>query len=100
MTGGQAAPSAPQDGRRTWTSVEPVARDVSVAVGEFDTASATGGGGVGASTGRRPGADGPPPGRTAWVLAASAHGEHRLRPPPYPTLPLPLPPSRGGGHGS
>jgi hypothetical protein len=29
------------DGRRTWTSVEPVARDVSVAVGEFDTTTAT-----------------------------------------------------------
>ena len=33
MTGARAEPSAPQDGRRTWTSTEPVARDVGVAAG-------------------------------------------------------------------
>jgi hypothetical protein len=35
MTGDQAEPSAPSGGRRTWTSAEPAARDVAVAVGEF-----------------------------------------------------------------
>ncbi|SDX53045.1 Peptidase family M1 [Modestobacter sp. DSM 44400] len=38
MTGDQAEPSAPRDGRRTWTSSEPAARDVSVAAGDFTTA--------------------------------------------------------------
>ena len=37
MTGAQRPPSAPRDGRRSWTSTEPVARDVSVAVGEVTT---------------------------------------------------------------
>ena len=35
MTGDQAEPSPAGDGRRTWTSAEPVARDVAVAVGGF-----------------------------------------------------------------
>ncbi len=35
MTGEQAEPSKPAGGRRTWTSTEPVARDVAVAVGDF-----------------------------------------------------------------
>ena len=35
MTGDQAEPSPPRDGRRSWRSIEPVARDVAVAVGEF-----------------------------------------------------------------
>ena len=37
MTGDQDEPSGPADGRRTWTSAEPVARDVAVAVGDFAT---------------------------------------------------------------
>jgi hypothetical protein len=40
MTGDQAEPSEAVDGRRTWTSTEPVARDVAVAAGEFDVAEA------------------------------------------------------------
>ncbi len=49
----------PGVGRRTWTSVEPVARDVSVAVGEFTTASATTTDGIEVTTGVLPGADVP-----------------------------------------
>jgi aminopeptidase N len=40
MTGDQAEPSGAAGGRRTWTSAEPAARDVAVAVGEFDVAEA------------------------------------------------------------
>jgi hypothetical protein len=97
MTGDQAAPSAPQDGRRTWTSVEPVARDVSVAVGEFDTASATGGSGVEVTTGVLPGADVPARELTTWTLAAIDQLEARFGPFPYATLTVPLLPIRGGG---
>ena len=97
MTGDQAAPSAPQDGRRTWTSVEPVARDVSVAVGEFDTASATSGGGVEVTTGVLPGADVPARELTAWTLAAIDQLEARFGPFPYATLTVPLLPIEGGG---
>ncbi|SDL65368.1 Peptidase family M1 [Geodermatophilus siccatus] len=97
MTGDQAAPAAPQDGRRTWTSVEPVARDVSVAVGEFDTASATGGGGVEVTTGVLPGADVPARELTAWTLAAIDQLETRFGPFPYATLTVPLLPIEGGG---
>ena len=97
MTGDQAAPSAPQDGRRTWTSVEPVARDVSVAVGEFDTASATGGSGVEVTTGVLPGADVPARELTTWTLTAIDQLEARFGPFPYATLTVPLLPVRGGG---
>lgn len=44
MTGDQDGPSAPSGGRRTWTSAEPVARDVAVAVGEFTTTERDAGG--------------------------------------------------------
>jgi hypothetical protein len=97
MTGDQAAPSAPQDGRRTWTSVEPVARDVSVAVGEFDTASATGGSGVEVTTGVLPGADVPARELTTWTLTAIDQLEARFGPFPYATLTVSLLPIRGGG---
>jgi hypothetical protein len=40
MTGDQAEPSAAAEGRRTWTSTEPVARDVAVSVGEFEVVEA------------------------------------------------------------
>ncbi len=40
MTGDQAGPSEPADGRRTWTSAEPAARDIAVAAGEFDVVEA------------------------------------------------------------
>jgi Peptidase family M1 domain len=97
MTGDQAEPSAPRDGRRTWTSVEPVARDVSVAVGGFDTASATSEGGVEVTTGVLPGADVPARELTAWTLAAIDELAARFGPFPYATLTVPLLPVDGGG---
>ena len=46
MTGDQGDPSEPADARRTWTSTEPVARDVAVAVGDFTTTQRQTGDGV------------------------------------------------------
>jgi hypothetical protein len=97
MTGDQAEPSAPLDGRRTWTSVEPVARDVSVAVGEFTTAHATSAGGVEVTTGVLPGADVAARELTEWTLAAIDDLQARFGPFPYATLTVPLLPDEGGG---
>jgi hypothetical protein len=97
MTGDQAEPSPPQDGRRTWTSVEPVARDVSVAAGEFTTASATTTDGIEVTTGVLPGADVPARELTGWTLAAIDQLEERFGPFPYATLTVPLLPVEGGG---
>jgi hypothetical protein len=97
MTGDQAEPSAPEDDRRTWTSVEPVARDVSVAVGEFTTASATSADGVEVTTGVLPGADVAARELTGWTLAAIDDLEARFGPFPYATLTVPLLPDEGGG---
>ena len=97
MTGDQAEPSAPLNGRRTWTSVEPVARDVSVAVGEFTTASATSAGGVEVTTGVLPGADVPAGELAGWTLTAIDELEARFGPFPYATLTVPLLRDRGGG---
>ena len=57
MTGARAEPSAPRDGRRTWTSTEPVARDVGVAAGLFTTADATTPDGVEVTAGVLPGSE-------------------------------------------
>ncbi|MGY1661258.1 M1 family aminopeptidase [Geodermatophilus sp. SYSU D00705] len=97
MTGDQEPPTAVQDGRRTWISSEPVARDVSVAAGEFTTASTTTPGGVEVTTGVLPGAP-----LTADVLAdrtVTAIGdlEERFGAFPYRTLTVPLLPDYGGG---
>jgi hypothetical protein len=97
MTGDQAAPSPPVDGRRTWTSVEPVARDVSVAVGEFDTTTATSPGGVEVTAGVLPGAEVSAPELAEWTLEAIEELEGRFGPFPYSTLTVPLLPDEGGG---
>jgi hypothetical protein len=57
MTGDQEDPSEPADGRRTWTSAEPVARDVAVAVGDFTTTQRQTEGGVPVTVGSLDGAD-------------------------------------------
>ena len=57
MTGDQQEPTPAEGGRRTWTSTEPVARDVSVAVGRFTTEERTSDSGVRVTTGVLPGAD-------------------------------------------
>jgi hypothetical protein len=97
MTGDQAEPSAPRAGRRTWTSVEPVARDVSVAVGEFSTAGATSAGGTEVTAGVPPGAELPARELAGWTVAAIDALEARFGPFPYATLTVPLLPDEGGG---
>ena len=97
MTGDQAGPSPPVGGRRTWTSAEPVARDVSVAVGEFGTATATTPGGVEVTVGVLPGAEVSAPELAGWTLEAIAGLEERFGPFPYATLTVPLLPGEGGG---
>jgi hypothetical protein len=97
MTGAQAAPSAVRDGRRTWTSAEPAARDVSVAAGAFATATVTSPGGVRVTTGVLPGAELPADRLGQWVVAAIADLERYFGPFPYRTLTVPLLPDYGGG---
>ena len=75
MTGDQDPPSKPSGGRRTWTSEEPVARDVSVAVGEFTTTERTTPGGVRVTAGVLPGAELPADQLADWTVA----GDRRPR---------------------
>ncbi|MDT0274910.1 M1 family aminopeptidase [Blastococcus goldschmidtiae] len=98
MTGAQAEPTA-VDGeeRRIWTSTEPVARDVSVAVGRFTTAEATTPGGVRVTAGALPEAE-PTAGELAdATVEAIADLEEFLGPFPYETLTVPQLPDYGGG---
>ncbi|WP_338105107.1 M1 family aminopeptidase [Modestobacter muralis] len=96
MTGDQAEPTRERDGRRTWTSHEPVARDVSVAVGAFTTAE-TDVDGVRVTTGVLPGA-GRDPARLARETAAAIEAlTARFGPFPYATLTVPWLPDLGGG---
>ena len=97
MTGDQDPPSKPSGGRRTWTSVEPVARDVSVAVGEFTTSERTTPGGVRVTTGVLPDSELPADQLADWTVEAIAALEQRLGPFPYRTLTVPLLPDYGGG---
>jgi hypothetical protein len=98
MTGDQQPPSEPLDGRRTWTSREPVARDVSVAVGEFTTAG-TEVDGVRVTTGVLP-ADGGE-GEAGELAEDTAEAIEaltaRLGPFPYATVTVPLLGEYGGG---
>jgi hypothetical protein len=97
MTGDQTEPSAPEDGRRTWTSSEPVARDVSIAVGEFSTAEATTPGGTRVTVGVLPDPE-LPAGRLAeWTVAAVSDLEERFGAFPYGTLSVALLADYGGG---
>ena len=98
MTGDQQSPSEPRDGRRSWTSREPVARDVSVAVGEFATAGVDAEG-VRVTTGVLPGDGGADAAEqlaedTAEAIRALTA---RLGPFPYATLTVPLLGEYGGG---
>ncbi len=85
MTGDQAQPSAPRNGRRTWTSVEPVARDVAVAAGRFTVEEGTAGDGVRVVTGSL---EGRPDAATLLeeTVAAVEELEDLLGPFPYGTL--------------
>jgi hypothetical protein len=97
MTGDQEPPSTPSGGRRTWTSEEPVARDVSVAVGDFTVAERTTPDGVRVTAGVLPGAELPSDRLAEWTVAAIADLEQRLGPFPYGTLSVALLPDYGGG---
>jgi aminopeptidase N len=102
MTGAQRPPSSARDGRRTWTSTEPVARDVSVAVGEFTTAQREVGG-VRVTTGVLPdgagygaGEEGARQLADATVAAIEALSA-RFGPFPYGTLTVPMVGEYAGG---
>jgi hypothetical protein len=97
MTGDQKPPSAPEGGRRTWTSTEPVARDVSVVAGDFTTEERTTPDGVRVTVGVLP------EGRLSldrladWTVQAITDLEARFGAFPYRTLTVPLLPDYGGG---
>ena len=97
LTGAPAEPSAPRDGRRTWTSSEPVARDVAVAAGDFTVAEGTTPGGVRVRTGVLPGAELSPDDLLAGTVESITALEAFLGPFPYETLAVALLPDYGGG---
>ncbi|HEY0127261.1 MAG TPA: M1 family aminopeptidase, partial [Blastococcus sp.] len=97
MTGAQAEPTAPSGGRRTWTSEEPVARDVGVAAGPFTTTEAVTPGGTRVTTGVLPGSEVPGDVLSAWTVEAIGDLEEFLGPFPYATLSVALLPDLGGG---
>jgi hypothetical protein len=97
MTGAQEEPSGAEDGRRTWTSREPVARDVSVAAGPFRTATLTTTGGVEVTTGVLADADVGPGELADWTDEAVTDLTTRFGAFPYATLTVPLLPAEGGG---
>jgi hypothetical protein len=97
MTGAQDEPSRAADGRRTWTSHEPVARDVSVAAGEFRTATLTSPGGVEITTGVLPGSATGPGELADWTSEDVTQLADRFGAFPYDTLTVPLLPDDGGG---
>jgi hypothetical protein len=97
MTGDQEPPSSAQDGRRTWTSTEPVARDVSVVVGDFTTQERTTPDGVLVTVGVLPGGDLELSQLADWTVQAIADLESRFGVFPYRTLTVPLLPDYGGG---
>ena len=97
MTGAQADPSPVRDGRRTWTSAEPVARDVAVAAGLFTTAESTTPDGVRVTTGVLPGSEMTADELGRATTEAIRELESFLGPFPYRTLSVPLLPDYGGG---
>jgi hypothetical protein len=97
MTGDQDPPSEPRDGRRVWTSTEPVARDVSVAAGAFSTTERTTPGGVRVTLGVLPDPDLPLERLADWTVQAMADLEEHFGPFPYGTLTVPSLRSYGGG---
>jgi hypothetical protein len=97
MTGTPAEPSAPQDGRRTWTSSEPVARDVGVAAGPFGIAERETPGGVLVRAAALPGGALEPAELLDETMGAIAALEEFLGPFPYETQTVALLPDYGGG---
>ena len=97
MTGARAEPSTARDGRRTWTSTEPVARDVGVAAGLFTTEQVTTPDGVAVTAGVLPGSELPAGQLAEWTTAAIAALETHVGAFPYRTLTVALLPEYGGG---
>jgi hypothetical protein len=97
MTGTRAQPTPARDGRRTWTSTEPVARDVGVAAGLFTTGTATTPDGVEVTTGVLPGSELPAAQLAEQASAAISDLEAHVGPFPYRTLTVALLPNYGGG---
>jgi hypothetical protein len=97
MTGARAEPSAPRDGRRTWRSTEPVARDVGVAAGVFSTGTATTPDGVEVTGGVLPGSELSGAQLAQGASSAIADLEALVGPFPYRTLTVALLPDYGGG---
>ena len=98
MTGAQDAPTpADAEGRRTWTSIEQVARDVSVAAGRFTTTEGATPDGVRVTVGVLPEAEETPDELLDATVEAIADLEDFLGPFPYGTLTVPLLPDYGGG---
>src|SRR4051794_26897879 len=97
MTGSQDRPSAAKDGRRVWTSADPAARDVSVAVGDFATRQVRTPDGVRVTVGVLPGADLELDQLAAWTTSAIADLEKHLGRFPYRTLTVPYIGEYGGG---
>lgn len=97
MTGDQDPPSEAENGRRIWTSAEPVARDVSVAAGQFTTLERTTPGGVRVTVGVLPDPDLPADRLADWTVQAIADLEQRFGEFPYETLTVPQLRSYGGG---
>jgi aminopeptidase N len=98
MTGAQEDPTtADAEGRRTWTSTEPVARDVSVAAGRFTTTEGTTPDGVRVTVGVLPKAEEAPEELLDATVEAIGDLEEFLGPFPYRTLTVPLLPDYGGG---
>ena len=96
MTGDQGDPSEPADGRRTWTSAEPVARDVAVAAGDFTTTQRQTEGGVRVTVGSLDGDD-DATGLAEDTVAAIEDLEEFLGPFPYETQTIIGLPDYGGG---
>jgi hypothetical protein len=97
LTGARAEPSAARDGRRIWTSSEPVARDVAVAAGLFATEQATTSEGVAVTVGALPGSELPAGQLAEWTTAAIEDLQAHVGPFPYRTLTVALLPDYGGG---
>jgi aminopeptidase N len=96
MSGAQEEPRDAPDGRRIWESHEPVARDISVAAGDFDTAVAETGG-TEITVGVLPGEDESAEDIADATVEAIRRMEGRFGPFPYSTLTVPLVADDGGG---
>jgi len=96
MTGRQDDPLAAGPGRRRWTAHEPVARDVSVAVGPFQTVDVDTDG-VRVTVGVLPDASVGAEELARSTAAAIDQLTDRFGAFPYETLTVPAPPDYGGG---